>query len=67
MHDRCGAYTRFRPTRYDSHHTVQCQKDAGHDGMHEWQKDARTVYWAGPAVRTDETTRLRFGRWVEDH
>lgn len=64
--NRCAAHTRFKPTRYDSHHTVQCQLDSGHEGMHLWQREARSVYWCGPEVKPDETTRYRFGRWLED-
>lgn len=65
-HNQCEAHTRFKPTRYESHHTVRCRLEAGHEGLHEWAKDARTVMWGGPATRPDESTRLRFGEWLEE-
>lgn len=64
---RCEAHTRFKPTQYESHHTVRCQLDKGHEGLHTWTRDARSVYWAGPETKPDETTRLRFGRWLESN
>lgn len=66
MGDTCPAQTRFRPAKYDSNHTVTCQKPAGHDGGHEWKRDARTVIWHGEAKKVEDNTRLRFGRWLED-
>lgn len=64
MGDTCAARTRFRPIKHAETHTVRCQKDAGHDGMHEFKKDARTVYWSGDGEPLDNT-RFRFGRWLE--
>lgn len=59
--ERCPGETRFKPTRYDSNHTVRCQKDAGHDGMHAWRKDSREVSWCGEARKVEDNTRFRFG------
>jgi hypothetical protein len=66
MGDTCAAQTKFRPSKHDCNHTVRCQLEAGHEGMHQWNRDARTVYWAGPAVPAEDNTRFRFGRWLEE-
>ena len=58
---RCIAETRFKPTRYSDNHTVRCQKDDGHDGMHAWKRDAREVSWCGEARKVEDNTRFRFG------
>ena len=63
---RCTAQTRFRPARYASNHTVRCELEAGHDDMHLWRKDGRSVFWDGPAKPVEDNTRLRFGTWLED-
>lgn len=62
MSERCPGETRFKPLKYESNHTVRCQKDDGHDGMHEWHSEGvRTVYWAGDAKKVEDNTRYRFG------
>lgn len=63
---RCAAHTRFKPTEYSDNHTVRCQLDADHEGAHTWRRDAREVSWYGPATGVEDTTRLRFGRWLEN-
>jgi hypothetical protein len=61
MGDRCPGETRFKPLKYESNHTVRCQLDAGHEGMHLWKQDVRTVYWGGDAKLMESDTRYRYG------
>lgn len=61
MPERCSGETRFKPLKYECNHTVRCQHDEGHDGMHQWRQDARTVYWGGEAKKMEDNTRYRFG------
>lgn len=65
MGERCPAQTRFRPSRYAENHTVSCQLDVGHEGLHQWERDSRTVMWGGEARPVEDNTRLRFGAWLE--
>lgn len=60
----CIGQTKFKPSPHGSRHTVTCQLPAGHDGLHSWSKDSRTVMWGGDAKRAEDDTRLRFGRWL---
>lgn len=61
MSERCPGETRFKPTHYSSNHTVRCQKDAGHDGLHSWKQETREVMWGGEAKKMEDNTRYRFG------
>ena len=66
--ERCAAEWCHKLTHYGERHSGRCQKDAGHDGMHEWNDGAaRSVYWFGEADKKPDITRGRFGRWVEVH
>jgi len=58
---QCPAEARYRPSKYDSNHTVKCQKREGHDGAHEYVKDNRTVTWYGPPRKQEDNTRFRYG------
>ncbi len=62
----CKAKARHKKVKYGSNHTFECQKPEGHDGAHEWKDDCgRTVIWFGEARQPDESTRFRFGHWVQ--
>lgn len=66
MTDRCEAEATGRWVRHQSTHTVQCQLDTGHDGLHEWRDDTgRSRFWGGPPKKAQPSTRFRFGRWLE--
>ena len=63
---KCPARARHKKARYGEPHTFPCQREAGHDGAHEWKDptEGRTVLWFGDAAPPDHT-RMRFGRWLE--
>ena len=58
---RCGGETRFKPLKYESNHTVRCQMDDGHAGLHSWKQDTREVMWGGDAKKVEGNTRYMFG------
>lgn len=65
---RCIAEWCHKWTHYGERRRGQCQKDAGHDGGHEWTDGyGRTVIWFGEAQKAPDVTRLRFGRWLESN
>lgn len=61
MGDRCQAKTRFKPLKYGENHTIQCEKEPGHDGAHCWRRDTREVSWYGPVKELQDNTRWRHG------
>jgi hypothetical protein len=58
---RCIAETQIN-TPYNGTHTLRCQLERGHDGMHERKTDTgRATYWAGPARKVEFNTNYRYG------
>ena len=41
--------------------TFRCEKEAGHEGAHEYKSDSHTVIWYGEARKTEDDTRYRYG------
>ena len=64
--NRCEAESTARHVHYGSTHTVRCQLDEGHEGLHTWKDDAgRTKLWGGEPRKAQQSTRFRFGSWVQ--
>lgn len=61
--DRCPAKASAKRGMSGTH-TIRCQLDSGHDGMHRWADESRRIesMWFGPAVdSTKSDTRWRYG------
>lgn len=64
--NRCKAESTARHTHYGTTHTVRCQLEAGHDGLHTWADEGvRTKYWGGEPRQSQHSTRFRFGAWIQ--
>lgn len=58
---RCIAETQILKMHHAGSHTVRCEKEPGHEGFHEYKKNARTTLWLGPAQKVEDNTKYRFG------
>lgn len=56
---RCIAETKVK--RGVERHTLRCELDEGHEGMHKHESVGRTAYWAGDARKVEDDTRWRYG------
>lgn len=50
---------------YGSSHTVRCELESGHDGLHRWHEEGTDgkhwKAWDGPARIQEDNTRWRWG------